>query len=832
MASGSFTVTTSNGYISGKVNWSSTENVAGNYSDVAVDMRLSRENSGYSTYGTGDFWVVVNGTTVRADNKGFTLTYNSNTLMVSGTVRVTHNSDGKKAITISWDGDSDVFNVNAGSGTATLDTIPRASTQTTDANWTAGSNKAVSISRMSSSFDHTVKMYVNGVLVKTATNIGTSVTMTFNQTENTAVFNQLNGAATQDTKIEILTYDGSTLIGTTSKTGTVTAPYASNVSTINGTGTNGRDVFIDQATIDIDLTTRDSEFTHTLVITAGSGAFSKTITGVGSGGYTWTPTQAEKDTLYAAAANVNSLDGDIAVTTYYNGEIVRTATANDINFNVRNSNPTFTAAGVTYADTNATTTAITGNNQSIIQGKSNVKVTIPLAQRALPVNKSTMTKYDVTLNGVTKSANWSGTADVVIDFGIVNANSDLTLTITAIDSRGNTTTQTKTVTVLPYTIPAQNAKAARVNGFENSTVLSVNGTISPLMVNGVQKNNVAGGGVEYRYMESASGTWSAWTDFAFTTSGTNFTATNVTLDLDNLKAWDVEIRTTDSVGSTTTTAFKIGTGQPIFFIDTLLKSMGFNRFPEGAETFEMGGRFPSLAFINSLGNKMYITQYDDKISVRNGANSTDNEIFSINADNYLHFDARAGERRLAFNAGTGGEIGIYASPTNEGRFGLYDWGSTKYLMYYERSTDELNIYPKVNMINQPYMYSGSTTDQSIPLSAWTALTLPTPSVNVGGWAYSANSFTIPEDGVYAIYGECLFGATVAGKSYYLSVFLNGVHYDWFRLAFAQASGTGDGFLIGSLIHKFAQGDKIELRVYQSGIANAVVSHRYFRAAKI
>ena len=81
MASGSFPVTTKNQYISGKVEWSSVPNIAGNYSDVTATLRLSRTNTGYTTYGNGSFTMIINGDS-KTNSGYFTFTYN-HTLQVS-----------------------------------------------------------------------------------------------------------------------------------------------------------------------------------------------------------------------------------------------------------------------------------------------------------------------------------------------------------------------------------------------------------------------------------------------------------------------------------------------------------------------------------------------------------------------------------------------------------------------------------------------------------------------------------------------------------------------------------------------------------------------------
>lgn len=119
MASGSFNVSTTHTYVDGRVEWSSTLDKAGNKSSVYAKLILYRTNTGYTTYGTGEFYVTINGTK-HTVTKAYSLTSSEQT-MVSGTTSVNHNPDGTKSITIAWGGNNDVFNINASSGTAKLD---------------------------------------------------------------------------------------------------------------------------------------------------------------------------------------------------------------------------------------------------------------------------------------------------------------------------------------------------------------------------------------------------------------------------------------------------------------------------------------------------------------------------------------------------------------------------------------------------------------------------------------------------------------------------------------------------------------------------------------
>lgn len=586
MASGQFTVVTSNANVDGKVTWSSTPNTSGNYSDVYVEMRLWRSNTGYTTYGTGNFTVNVNGTPVSVSNKSFTLTYNSNTLILSGTVRVTHNSDGKKSITISWSGSSDVFSVTSGSGTAVLDTIPRASSITSSANWTAGSNLTVSISRADADFVHSIYVYVNGVLIKNVGNIATSYTFSWTTAENTSIFNQLNSAATEDTKILLITYEynGGSEVGRVEKTGTVTAPAASTVTS----GTD-RYRYVDEDFI-IGIARNNSGFTHTVEIKFGTLTFSRT--GVGTS-VTFTWTEAEKQQIYGQMPNDKFKSGTIYITTYYNGEKVRTYTTIGMEFHVRNSSPIFST--YTYTDTNSAMNTLkgAGNEQIMIQSKSTLVATVINANKATAQNGASITSYVLTLEGATMTKTPPFATDITFDWGVIQASTNQTISIKAYDSRGFYTEVKYTVTVVPWVVPVIKTSAARTNGFENATTLTLSGSISPVSVGGVNKNSLKAADTKYRYRQKGTATWSTYVVFSgLTLTMPNYSATNAavngTTGLDNNFAWEIEVLVTDQLGSNTV-ILQVTAGKPIMMWDDVKKSVGINKFPSLNGYLEVGG---------------------------------------------------------------------------------------------------------------------------------------------------------------------------------------------------------------------------------------------------
>ncbi len=210
--SGTITGTTSNQYISSKIVWSATQNKTENYSTVTATLYYSRTNSGYTTYGTWAGSITINGQTTQA-SKSLTITQNSNTEAISATVRVPHNADGSKSITISATGgiSGTSFNSTSISKSVTLDTIPRATTLYSPIGY-VGEYTAITINSASSSFTHTIS-YKYGNLT------GTIATKTTADVINWLIPNefywQMINSYNGTCELTCITYNGNTTVGTT-----------------------------------------------------------------------------------------------------------------------------------------------------------------------------------------------------------------------------------------------------------------------------------------------------------------------------------------------------------------------------------------------------------------------------------------------------------------------------------------------------------------------------------------------------------------------------------------------------------------------------------------
>lgn len=595
MARGSFSVSTSNPYVSGRVNWSSTPNTSGNYSTVTATLYLSRTNTGYTTYGSGTMHLNIDGTSF-SKSDSWRITYNSNTVMITATKTVYHNSDGTKSITISWAGSMDSpLTIKNGSGTAVLDKIPRSSTVASNVSFTAGTQDlAVSLNVASSSFTHTLSLQVQKpdstwVTVATRTNVGSSTIIVFSESEITSIYSAMSQYSSRPAKLNVTTYNGGTVIGSTqSKTGTV---YAAPTASISFDDFNiGDDILAS-------VSPMYPEFSYSGTFTFGS--FTKTFTfSHANPNPILTFTSTEIQNMYLQVPNSNSGTGTVQVTTQYNGVTVRSASTFTFTAYVTNSNPTIVTSGFSYMDNNDITKAITGNDQYLIQNKSDLVINIP-ANGATAVNGASMTangaRYEFIVNGVTKTMPYTSSA-TTFDFGTVNANGNTILTIKAVDSRGNSSSTTIPLMVVPYSPPVVVATAERANGFETTTTLTLSGSVSPLNIGGTNKNAIIS--AQYQYKQSNGGSYSSLTDF--TVSGfPNYSATNTTVDLDNTMAWDINFVVTDKLGSTSVVKTVLA-GVPIFFIDSVKNSIGINKFPSGSGTLEVKGGFQVYGLDNTI----------------------------------------------------------------------------------------------------------------------------------------------------------------------------------------------------------------------------------------
>ena len=153
---------TSNQYIDTKIEWTYTQSVSNNTSTITATLYYTRNNTGYTTYGTWSGSITINGTKT-SSSKSLTITNGSWVKAMSATVTVPHSSDGTKSITISAAGSISGTSLSSTSvsSTVSLKTIPRASSITSAGNVTLGNACSVKWTPLSSGFAYKLK-FVSG----------------------------------------------------------------------------------------------------------------------------------------------------------------------------------------------------------------------------------------------------------------------------------------------------------------------------------------------------------------------------------------------------------------------------------------------------------------------------------------------------------------------------------------------------------------------------------------------------------------------------------------------------------------------------------------------
>lgn len=296
-----------------------------------------------------------------------------------------------------------------------------------------------------------------------------------------------------------------------------------------------------------------------------------------SGTYTFTLTDNERNTLRSATPNSNTMTVRLTLRTLLNGNYYWSYLSRTLT--IVNAKPTFSVA---YQDTNATTLAITSNNQQIIQNQSTLQINI----------SSASAKKGASLSSVSVNVNGTMTTDTIssssknINIGTINLSDNATIPITITDSRGNSTTNNLTITILPYELPSAIVYLARKQNYYTETNINVDATYSSL-----DGNNTLT--IQYRTKKTSDVNYGS-----YATLTNNVTTT---FNADNSYTWDVQVLLTDAIGSTTYD-FSLNIGTPLFFIDKKKRSLGFLGLPQHQSSLEVNGGLYYKDFYGNMVN--------------------------------------------------------------------------------------------------------------------------------------------------------------------------------------------------------------------------------------
>lgn len=263
----------------------------------------------------------------------------------------------------------------------------------------------------------------------------------------------------------------------------------------------------------------------------------------------------------------NSQSGTYKVKITYNGNST-TTTGGTYSVNPAICAPSI--GSLSYTDVNSTVTAITGNNQNIVQNQSTVRYT---AANLAAQNSATISSVSVSVNGNSYNLTISGTSATGGN-ATIDSSSNVVATATVTDSRGLTATKTVAINMLEWSLPTAIITMQRQSNFYSETDITVDADYSSVD----SKNTIT---IQVRSKKTTSSSYSSWTALSDNVMST--------LTLDNNYAWDVQVKLTDAFGGTTTYNLSLSRGMPIIFYDRILSSTGFNCFPVDEQSVEING---------------------------------------------------------------------------------------------------------------------------------------------------------------------------------------------------------------------------------------------------
>lgn len=301
--------------------------------------------------------------------------------------------------------------------------------------------------------------------------------------------------------------------------------------------------------------------------TSGTALFTKTSLAPGKG----------ENVAYSFTPNANTLYNSIPTTTsgtamyycIYSSKTVNNPTGKYEILQNDAEKPTFAASQITFQDVATAVTSITGQAAGgwLVQGLSNLKITINSKATANKGAKADTFTYEVTFAGVKKNL-VVGTGQ---EWGAFGGSGKQTISVKVIDARGLSRTVTTDVNFIAYRAPSISLSGGRRNNYGDIVDLSVSYTGSDVSgKNGVQVS--WSGASKSGYFAGSSTTY----DTAET--GTKSTTVN---GVNNEKAFTFTATIKDKFGKTAQSSIDVTIGQPTMFVDVEQAGVGVNCLPQG-----------------------------------------------------------------------------------------------------------------------------------------------------------------------------------------------------------------------------------------------------------
>lgn len=535
--------------------WSGVQSVTGNYTDVTLKVYLSyytldvgaRSDSTISINGVSETYTVP---AIEDYSSGW-----KKKLLKTKTVRVSHNADGTKsgvALSASWRFSGTYSGVSIGtitaSTTVTLNSIDR-SAPTVSCSVSGITANGFKISASSSAAADIWQYSLNGGSTWTqfSSTAGTSATVTLSSLSPNTTYSVRVRARKRTNQV----YGTSSTVSAKTLGGAVLLSCGS--------------FSADAASISLSLrvTVYNAAYTNHITIKNGSTTYLSLAGRVWTSGTAYrtiTLTSSERTTLLNAMASVKSFTATIELVTKSGSTQIGSASTCTCTIRTSQANSGPSLSGFTFADSYSTTTAITDNNQVLIQDYSRLTVTPGTATAR---NGASIVSYSAVCSGVTKS-NTSGAA---LSLGTIGTSGTRDITLTVTDSRGYTASVTQSVTVVPYSKPrVSSVSLRRTNDIETEMQLVFNGSISPITVDGTQKNSLLY--ARYRYKLTSASSYNSYSSIlgSVTATGSSFSFSNLELcNLDSESSYDFHLQIRDQLNSLTSLDlyFVVSQGTPL-----------------------------------------------------------------------------------------------------------------------------------------------------------------------------------------------------------------------------------------------------------------------------
>lgn len=560
--------------------WSATQSIANNTSTIYWTLKGA---GGSGWYYSGPIWIGFENT---GGSNIYSNTYWTSrqklydgTVVATGSFTISHNNDGTRKFNIFIEGAiyTSAYNVD-GHTTVTLDTIPRYANPVP--NLTARTEASLTIGWTADGIVDSFQYSIDNGSTWSAATDPESTTGSFTVSGLTADtgYDVILKARRKDSQL--------TNQSTAVEFSTYSYPYAETMPDF----TIGNSVTIGLF----------NPLGHTVSVSM-DGATGTTSTTT----LTLTPTAA---TLYALIPNAKS--GTYSVSVTYSGHTL-TKTGGQYKVDENANKPVIGA--FTYADSNNTATAITLDNQKIVQNISTPKFT---GSGLAAQNSATLASCSVEVNGSTyTNSSPSGTTN--IQGGVINSTSDVVATLTVTDSRGITNTKTVTVSMIAWNQPSAIITVERQANFYSETDMTVDASYTQIGSSTITIS-VLGQAVPIPGQITPSDVTASLSD-------------NVqsTVLFDNNFAWHIAITLTDSFGGSTTYNTYISRGIPETFFDRFRRSMSLNGFPTHDNSVEIfGGDYYKNG--NPIGDE-FVKRTDLPLSVSDGGTGAGNASDALSA---------------------------------------------------------------------------------------------------------------------------------------------------------------------------------------------------------